>query len=549
MMSTPARYIVTSAPPNPNGDLHVGHLAGPFLGADVLTRYLRQCGRDVTHVGYVDDFSCYVTRRAAELGRSATEVAHVFGRQMEQTLGLGDMLQDYFTHPLREPTHVDVVQRFFGELWTRGAFEVHELPTFWCSGCARYLYEAEMRGRCQFCAAPSDGVYCENCGRPQDPTGLVEASCTRCGRGDLEVRTQRRIAFPLEKYRDRLRDYYTDRPMRPGLRAYLDDMFSRPLPLTPVSRIAEYGIPVPLPGWQGNILDTWSSGIWGYVASSMAYAEATGRQEAGLAAWTDPNTSVVQFIGFDCGFSHAILWPALLLARGGFTLPEQVVTNEFYQLEGKKFSTSRGHAIWGGELLRRIPADQLRFYLCLTGPETTQGNFAAKDFMRTVNEHLVGSVQGWLNTLFGQVRDSWGGQVPTAEPETGSKLAALQHELPTSMRDAFEPARFSPQRAAEKLLAVAQALPAAAAELTATPTTGPSRDARLALQLELLATLASVAAPIMPTFAAELWRALRLPVTDPLRQTLPWPADGARLVPPGHSIAVDPPALFQPIEL
>lgn len=549
-MTQPKRVIVTSAPPNPNGDLHLGHLAGPFLGADVLTRYLRQSGHDVVHVGYADDFSCYVTRKASELDCPVGEVAHGYGKLMEQTLGLGNMSHDYFTHPLREPTHVDVVRKFFGELWQRGAFEVRELPTYWCDGCDRYLYEAEMRGLCQFCASPSDGVYCEECGRPQDTAGLREPKCTRCGAPEPDLRMVRRIVFPLENYRAQLREHYASQPLRPRLRAYLDEMLSRPLPQTAISRVDSYGIGVPLDDWQGNILDTWYCGIWGYVAATVAHAAACGRSGDGIAAWTTNKAQIVQFLGFDCSFSHAILWPALLMAHGGFTLPTHIVTNEFYRLEGDKFSTSRGHAIWGNELLRRVPADLLRFYLCLTGPERAYGNFVSKDFTHTVNEHLVGSLQGWLSAVFAHAGQAWGGRMPEVSPHGGTELADRLRSLPALMRDALEPAEYSPQRAAGHLLAVFHALPSATAELTeARSQDRAAHDGMLAMHLEMLATLATVAAPIMPTFSSEVARALRLPTAGTLVRTLPWPLTGTRMLPPGHVIDIGAPALFQPVDM
>ncbi len=545
-MTTPARFIVTSAPPNPNGDLHIGHLSGPFLGADVLTRFLRQTGQDVVHVGYADDFSCYVTRRARELDRPASEVAHVFGSRMEQTLGLGNMAQDYFTHPLREPVHSEIVQRMFGELWRRGVFEVRELPTYWCIECGRYLYEAEMRGRCQFCARPSDGIYCEECGLPQDSTGLREPQCTACGTTSLEIRSQRRIVFPLEDYRSRLCEHYRSQPLRPRLRGYLDEMLSRPLPATPVSRVADYGVQVPLDGWEGNILDTWYSGIFGYIAATLAHGRACGQGDGGLAAWTAPDTRVAHFIGFDCSFSHAILWPALLMAHGQFTLPSYVITNEFYRLEGEKFSTSRGHAIWGNDLLRRIPADLLRFYLCLTGPETELSNFAAKDFAQTVNEQVVAPLTGWLWSVFGLAGRAWGATVADVAPRRDCRLADLAETMPARVGEALDPDRFSPRQAAEHLLTAFQALPPALDELGSV-TADTDRDALLALHLELLATLAVVAAPIMPTFSSEVAKALGLRTVDSLRPTLPWPSHGKRLLTPGHRIGAEPPALFQPV--
>lgn len=174
-------YVVTSAPPNPNGDLHLGHLSGPFLGADVLTRHLRQRGHDVRYVGYSDEHSCYVPRRAAEIGSTAYPTAKLFGDRMEETLSLGAMHHDWFTRPLTDSTHTEFVQRFFLELWESGALEVQELPVFHCAPCERYLYEAEVRGECQFCAEPSDGVYCEACGLPQDPAGLAAPAAPPAG--------------------------------------------------------------------------------------------------------------------------------------------------------------------------------------------------------------------------------------------------------------------------------------------------------------------------------------------------------------------------------
>jgi methionyl-tRNA synthetase len=549
-MSPSATFIVVNSPPNPNGDLHLGHLAGPFLGADILTRYLRQIGHDVMHVSYADDFSCYVPRRAAELHRPTEEVAHFFGQQIEQTLSLAGMLPDYFTHPFREPRHGEVVQRFFRELWDRDAFEVHDFPTFWCDDCSRYLYEAEVRGRCQFCDAPSDGMYCEECGKPQEMAGLHDPRCTRCGSTSMDRHLQPRIAFPLDHYRERLREHYQGRHLRPRLRAYLDEMLARPLPLTPISRISSWGVQVPLPGWEDHVLDTWY-GIWGYLAGTTAYGSACGDEGAGMAPWRDRETPIAHFMGFDCSFSHAILWPATLMAHGGFAVPQYAVTNEFYQLEGEKFSTSRGYAIWGGELLRRVPADLVRFYVCLTGPEEEQGSFEAKHFLATVNEQLVGSLQAWIRLVFHEVRDEWGGQVPDVVPATGSAFADQVAGLADRMAAALAPETFSPRAATAELLSVIHALPAASADLRAARSAADPADhsALLALHLELMATLAATAWPIMPAFCLALWKALQLPPSDPLRQTIPWPERGRRLVPPGHTMDVEPPASFQPVEL
>ncbi|GAA1584779.1 class I tRNA ligase family protein [Streptomyces globosus] len=551
-------YVVTSAPPNPNGDLHLGHLSGPFLGADVLTRHLRQRGHDVRHVGYSDEHSCYVPRRAAEIGSTAHPTARLFGDRMEETLSLGAMHHDWFTRPLTDPVHTEFVQRFFLDLWESGALEVQELPVFHCGPCDRHLYEAEVRGCCQFCAEPSDGVYCEACGLPQDPAGLADPKCTAC-RTAPETRTLRRIVFPLEPRREELAAYHAEAQARaewrPRLVAYLQGLFARgPLPDTPISREAGYGIPVPLPGWEGHVLDTWFSGIWGYAAATARLSEANGDRSEWERLWTDPETRIVNFIGFDCSFSHAVLWPALLLARGGLTLPAQVVTNEFYRLEGEKFSTSRGHAIWGGEFLRRVNADALRFHLCLTGPERAQNNFSMKEFADTVSTVLAGSLERWTDTVLDLLARDFDSTVPDGADEAekaekadyadaGGPAAAERASLPGRIADALGAGAFSPQRAADVLATAVERADADLRELALLRASGPRARyaARLAAHAELLAAVAATAAPLMPGWSAFLSERLGLPVDLATRMPA-WPQD--RLLPPGSTLPASVPLYF-----
>ncbi|MEU7279021.1 class I tRNA ligase family protein [Streptomyces sp. NPDC045431] len=539
-------YVVTSAPPNPNGDLHLGHLSGPFLGADVLTRHLRRRGHDVQYVGYSDEHSCYVPRRAAEIGSTAHRTARLFGDRMEETLSLGAMHHDWFTRPLTDEAHTLFVQRFFLELWEAGALEVQELPVFHCTPCDRYLYEAEVRGACQFCAEPSDGVYCEACGLPQDPAGLADPRCTACWTTP-GTRTMRRIVFPLEQYRERLQEYYDDAQSRaewrPRLRAYLEGLFSRELPDTAISREASYGIPVPLPGWEGHILDTWFSGIWGYVAATARLGEADGDEGAWQRRWTDPETRIVNFIGFDCSFSHAVLWPALLMAQGELTLPAQVVINEFYRLEGEKFSTSRGHAIWGGEFLRRVNADALRFHLCLTGPEREQNNFSMKEFTDTVSTVLAGGLEAWTDTVLDLLAKDFDSAVPTAAPE--GPLAAERAALPGLVDGALAAETFSPQRAAAVIAAVVDRAVADLQELALLGAAGPRERyaGRLAASVELLAAVAVAAAPLMPGWSAFLAAQLGVAVDAGTRMP-EWSALDGALVPAGTVLPTDVPLYF-----
>jgi methionyl-tRNA synthetase len=389
MSDSTGQVLITCAPPNPNGDLHLGHLSGPFLGADVLRRYLRSRGRAADYVSYTDDESCYIPRRAAELGSNAREVAHRYTRRIEQTLSMADMLPDYYAHPHREPRHRQTVQAQFLRLHEAGLLRTRTLATPYCETCEKFLYEADLRGVCRFCRLPCDGTYCEDCGFPQDPEGTLDNRCVRCGETPA-TRPTTRLVLPLAEHTDAMRDYYADRkwPRRAG--EFCAEMLEYGLPDVPITRIAEYGIPVPLPGWEGHILDTWFSGIYGYMAATEGLGVARGEPDLAQRVWGADDTTLVHFIGFDCSFSHAVLWPAMLLAVGAPTVPRYVISNEFYHLEGEKFSTSRGHAIWGSEFLREITADAVRFHLCSTNPELAPANFSRAEFDHSLRTVLAG---------------------------------------------------------------------------------------------------------------------------------------------------------------
>ncbi|MEO6500478.1 MAG: class I tRNA ligase family protein [Jatrophihabitantaceae bacterium] len=509
------RYVVTASPPNPNGDMHLGHLSGPFLGADVQARFLKNEGHDVTHVTYIDEHSCYVTRRARELGADAHETAHLLGSRIEQTLALANMAPDFCGRPHRDVWHDEIVRHYFSRLWDEGKLEEIETGVYYCPVDEAYLYEAEVRGKCHYCQAPADGFYCEECGRPQESGSLLEPVCTRCGTAP-ERRTQRRISFPLQAYRDQLVEYYAELPMRPRLRAFLDMMFTEGLPDTPISRAGDYGVAVPLAEWSGHYLDTWFCGIWGYVAAT-AGAHRVANRGAGQQAWAAPDTEVHEFLGFDCSFSHAILWPALCLALGDVPLPTRVNTNEFYKLEGGKFSTSRGYAIWGGEFLNQVPADSLRFYLCLTGPETEQTNFARADFDECIGQTLVDG----LEVLVRSFDDSATG---AGAADGDDKLTAMTAQLQAQVAEHLSPRAFSPAAAAA---AIGQFCTSQQANVidAVTAASGPARR-------QALAGLARTVEPIMPGWAGDVLGALS---TDRSRLQLLTLAPGAK----GGTVTVD----------
>jgi methionyl-tRNA synthetase len=223
----------------------------------------------------------------------------------------------------------------------------------------------------------------------------------------------------------------------------------------------------------------------------------------------------------------------MVLAVGDLQVPSHVITNEFYRLEGQKFSTSRGHAIWGGEFLRSQPADAVRFYLCLAGPEIRQTSFYGEEFTRTTSEVLGHGLHRWTEDLLGSVAREHGGVVPEHAGTPADKRLVLAHALPDRVAAALAPDSFSLREAAAAIREVVVAMPGALADLGS----GGGRPAALADHVEALARVAAAAAPLMPFWAGLVLAALGVPDRDPLGRTPPWPESGTRLVPAGRRIA------------
>ncbi|MFJ4342316.1 class I tRNA ligase family protein [Streptomyces sp. NPDC088915] len=544
-------YVVTTAPPSPDADPHLGRLAGPFLGADVLTRHLRQRGHHVRYVGYCDEYSPRVASRAAETGVTPHALARVVGDRTGDTLALGAMRPDWFTRPLTDAAHAHWVRRFFLALWEAGALEVRELPVFRCAPCDRYLHEAEVRGGCRHCAAPVDGASCGSCGLPQGPGALADPRCADCGTEPGTV-LRSRIAFPLERYRERLVAHHDGTRDEAGRRgrthAFLDRLLAAGLPVVPVSTVADHGVPVPLPEWEGHVLDTGFSGIWGLVAATERLAEAYGEKDGALPLWSDPATRIVSFTGVDQLFAHVALWPALLLAEGTLGLPARVVVGEDVRPRD-----AESGAAWNGDFLRRTNADALRFHLCLTAAEQTGKDFSPADpspadfslgeYADTVATVLAGGLETWTDTVLDLLAQDFHRAVPAALP--AGPMTAERRELTRRTADALGVDAHAPARAAEALAAAVERALIDVHRLRVLRDAGQEGEyaTGLAAHVELLAAFTIAAAPLMPGWSAFLAGELGLAVDRETRLPL-WADEDERLVPAGTVLPEAVPVYF-----
>jgi methionyl-tRNA synthetase len=506
----PRRLMVTAAPPTPNGDLHIGHLSGPYLAGDIHTRYLKLRGVDAHYIFGSDDNQSYVKTNASRIGLTASEAAARLSEDIQSTLQAARIELDEFVRPNTSPWHVPIVQEFFKRLYDQGKLEAREALSPWCETCQRYLYEAYIRGRCPHCGSPSGGNSCEDCGRPNDCIDLLDAACTQCGNPPAK-RTFTRLWFPLSRYADELREYWESVAMSPNLRSLCEQVLAAGLPDLAVTHVTDWGIPVPVPGYQDQRIFVWFEMAPRYLAYSRHLAGEEGGWES---YWKASDAAVVQCFGFDNGFYYGVFLPALFRAFDPeMRLASAFIMNEFYRLDGLKFSTSRRHAIWGRELIADVPADVVRYYLAATCPEAEGTNFTLEDFAETVERELLESWQTWLGELAVRVREEHGGKVPATGDWTAEhrRFFGRLEAYSADAAQAYEAATFSPQRAVRVMNElVREARRFAKAEESWRRVAARGEERRTAVALELLAAklLAVMAAPILPDFAERLWKDL-----------------------------------------
>jgi methionyl-tRNA synthetase len=525
----PRRVLVTAAPPTPNGDLHVGHLSGPYLAADIHARYLKLRGVAAHYLSGSDDHQSYVKTNAAVMGLAPQESADRLAAEIKATLDAAEIRLEEFVRPNQSPYHVALSQQLFRQLHQDGHLVEKETLSPYCESCERYLYEAHIRGRCPHCNSPSGGNLCEDCGRPNDCIDLKESVCTKCGTPPAR-RMFKRLFFPLARWQTQLLAAQRNTAMNASLRSLCEQAVAAGLPDVAVTHIADWGIPVPVAGYENQRIFVWFE----MAARYLAYAR---HLESIDAYWKSDDAAIVQCFGFDNGFYYALFLPAIYMAYDQkLRLPAAYLMNEFYRLDGLKFSTSRRHAIWGRELLAKVPADVMRFYLAMTGPEVEGTSFTLAEFAATCDRELLDTWQPWLAELGRKLLRDYEGRVPATGDWTAEQrfFYARLEQLTATAAEAYEAATFSPQRAARTLCElVREARRFGKAQLMWKRVATRSEERRTALALEVLAVkqLALLAAPIMPVFAARLWHNLgyEAPLTEHrLEPDLSWVTPGVR---------------------
>lgn len=438
--------LVISPAPTANGDLHLGHLAGPFLAADVYTRYLRATGRQALLATGFQDTSTYVVTTARRLGMTPQALVARSAEQIETTLHAAGIDVDGFTGD--EDRFVKQVLEFMERLHAAGKFELRTMLFPYSPATGEYLVDGHVRGGCPRCLADGCAGLCESCGHPVAAGELLDPQSTSDPDDPVELREAQILVLPMERYREQIRRHFAEHAsaMRPHMAQVLEQMLAHPLPDYPVTYPTSWGIPAPFPEVAGQSINPNAE-----PAAWSIYCGALSADRRGMGLTTDDelwraeaDTRVVYFLGFDNTYPFAVAAIAMLLASDGrYLLPTEFITNEFYELDNAKFSTSRGHVVWGRDLVAEVPRDLVRFHLATTSPENQRTDFSRAALARVTSTRLV---EPWNRVA--RTADGFVGRGPLPVSGRSREAAARIVDRFTAC---YELDRFSLTRAAETL--------------------------------------------------------------------------------------------------
>jgi methionyl-tRNA synthetase len=414
--------LVTTAWPYANGELHLGHLAGNFIPADIFARYHRLKGNHVLLVSGSDAHGTPITVKADDEGVSPEEIfEHYHLRFLEIFRQIG-ISYDLYTHTHTE-NHFRIAQDIFTACLKNGYLYKETQEQFYSPSQDRFLPDRYIEGTCPHCGYDSArGDQCDNCGKLLNPTDLINPRAKN-DNSALELRQTEHFFLDLGKLSDQILAYLEDDKdfWRPGVINFSLNYVKEGLRGRPITRDITWGIPIPLEGYDGKRLYVWFEAVMGYFTASVEWANHQNRPDAWKNWWYNPKAKSYYFMGKDNTPFHAIIWPGELMAVGRLyeddpgkrlNLPTNVVANEYLTMEGKQFSTSRSYAIWAPDMLSRFDPDPIRYYLTAIAPESRDTDFTFEDFIRRNNDELVAAWGNLVNRMLGFARKHFDERVP-----------------------------------------------------------------------------------------------------------------------------------------
>lgn len=422
------RYTITAALPYTNGPVHIGHLAGVYLPADIYARYLRMKEEDVLFICGSDEHGVPITLKARNEGISPQEVVDkyhkIIGDSFRQ-FGISFDIYSRTSHPIHHKTASD----FFKKLYENDEFIEEVSRQYYDDEAKQFLADRYITGTCPKCGNErAYGDQCESCGSSLNATDLIKPKSALSGTVPV-LRETKHWYLPLDRYQQRLEKWILEdhTEWKPNVYGQCKSWLSQGLQPRAVTRDLDWGVPVPLPDAKGKVLYVWFDAPIGYISAARHWSEQSGKNWEPY--WKNKDTKLVHFIGKDNIVFHCIIFPAMLMANGEYILPDNVPANEFLNLEGDKISTSRNWAVWLNDYLEEFPdkQDVLRYVLCSTAPETKDNDFTWKDFQARNNNELVAIYGNFVNRVVTLTHKYFEGKVKASRP--GEQDLAVLEEL------------------------------------------------------------------------------------------------------------------------
>ena len=536
------RTTVTSALPYANGPVHIGHLAGVYVPADIYVRYLRLKKEDVLFIGGSDEHGVPITIRAKKEGITPQDVVDRYHTLIKDSFKEFGISFDIYSRTTSS-THREVASDFFRKLYDKGEFVEKTSMQYYDEEAKQFLADRYITGECPHCHA--EGAYgdqCEKCGTSLSPTDLINPKSAISGSQPVMKETKHWY-LPLDKHEDWLRQWILEdhKEWRPNVYGQCKSWLDMGLQPRAVSRDLDWGIPVPVEGAEGKVLYVWFDAPIGYISNTKELLPETWETW-----WKDPETRLIHFIGKDNIVFHCIVFPAMLKAEGSYILPDNVPSNEFLNLEDDKISTSRNWAVWLHEYLADFPGKQdvLRYVLTANAPETKDNNFTWKDFQARNNNELVAVYGNFVNRALQLTKKYYEGVVPACgeltdyDKETIAEFIGVKAEV-EKLLDVF---KFrDAQKEAMNLARIGNKY-LADCEPWKVIKTDPERvKTILHISLQLVANLAIAFEPFLPFSSEKLRKMLNM-------ETFEWTQLGnTDLLKAGHQLG-EPALLFEKIE-
>ena len=515
MIQNPKRYTITAALPYTNGPIHIGHLAGVYVPADIYSRYLRLQGKDVAFICGSDEHGVAISMKAKKEGVTPQEVIDKYDGIIRKSFADFGISFDNYSRTSAK-IHHDTAQEFFRTLYDKGDFIEEVTEQLYDAKADQFLADRFVVGTCPKCDNPEAyGDQCEKCGSTLNATDLINPKSTITGETPV-LKSTKHWFLPLDRYTDFLNDWIIKghkNDWKPNVYGQVKSWVDGGLEPRAVTRDLDWGIDVPVEGAEGKKLYVWFDAPIGYISSTKEWAAREGKDWEPY--WKDEDTKLIHFIGKDNIVFHCIIFPAMLKAEGSYILPDNVPANEFLNLEGNKLSTSKNWAVWLHEYLEEFPEKQdvLRYALTSNAPETKDNDFTWKDFQARNNNELVAIFGNFINRVVVLTNKYYDGIIPTPNElsEVDENTLAELKAYPAVISSSVERYRF--REALGELMNVARLgnKYLADEEPWKVMKDNPERvKTQMYVALQIAAALSVLAEPFLPFTSAKLSKILNL---------------------------------------